>query len=92
MAFHVDRLAVQGSRLRMPHSRSLGAGLYELRFDLGRSAVRVAYFFASHRRVVLLTVFRKQRTNERHEVGRARRAMERCIAEGHTVDDDEEER
>ncbi len=35
VAFHIDRLLVTGSMLRMPHSRSLGDGLYELRFDLG---------------------------------------------------------
>jgi len=32
---------------------------------------------------VLLTVFRKQRMNERAEVTRARAVMERCIAEKH---------
>jgi hypothetical protein len=32
-------------------------------------------------------VFRKQRQNERAEVRRARQAMERCIAEGHTAEE-----
>lgn len=41
VAFHVDRLMEQGSGLRMPHSRALGGGLFELRFDLGRSATRL---------------------------------------------------
>ncbi len=71
----------------MPHSRSLGAGLFELRFDLDRVACRVTYFFTEPRRIVLLTVFRKQRQNERHEVQRARDAMARCIAEQHTAED-----
>lgn len=31
---HLDRLAERGSGLRMPASRSLGDGLFELRFDL----------------------------------------------------------
>ena len=35
-AFHIDRLAEQGAALRMPHSRSLGEGLFELRFYLDR--------------------------------------------------------
>jgi hypothetical protein len=35
---HVDRSAERGSQLRMPASRSLGQGFFELRFDLGRSA------------------------------------------------------
>lgn len=85
---HVERLAERGNQLRMPASRSLGDGLFELRFDLTRLAWRITYFFASDRRVVLLTVFRKQRQNERHEVRRARLAMNQCITEGHTVEED----
>ena len=86
---HIERLAERGSQLRMPASRSLGNGLLELRFDLRRVAWRIPYYFATGRRIVLLTVFRKQRQNERAEVQRARRAMERCIAEGHTAEEDD---
>jgi hypothetical protein len=86
---HVERLVDRGSQMRMPASRSLGNGLLELRFDLQRAAWRITYYFASGRRIVLLTVFRKQRQNERAEVQRARRAMERCIAEGHTAEEDD---
>jgi hypothetical protein len=49
---------------------------------------RISYFFTEPRGIVLLTVFRKQRNNERHEVNRAHAAMARCIAEGHTADED----
>jgi hypothetical protein len=38
---------------------------------------------------VLLTVFQKQRQNERAEVQRARWAMTRCTAEGHTAEEDD---
>ena len=86
-AFHVDRLADRGARLRMPHSRSLGEGLFELRFDLGRVAQRVTFYFPGETRVVLLTVFRKQRSNERTEVSRARGAMRRCIEQAHTAEE-----
>lgn len=89
VAFHIDRLAENGARLRMPHSRALGEGLLELRVDLGRSAWRITYWFAPGRRIVLLTVFRKQRMNERAEVERGRRAMARCAAEAHTAEEDE---
>jgi hypothetical protein len=85
-AFHVDRLAEQGSALRMPHSRALGGGLFELRFDLERNAQRITFFFPGDRRIVLLTTFRKQRSNERSEVTRARQAMRRCIDQGHTAE------
>lgn len=88
VAFHLDRLAERGAQLRMPHSRALGDGLFELRFDLGRVAQRITYFFAGKERIVLLTVFRKQRMNEAQEIKRARRTMKRCIEERHTAEDD----
>lgn len=85
---HIERLAEQGNRLRMPASSPLGDGLFELRFDLGQVAWRIPFFFSTDRRIVLLTVFRKQRMNERTEIARARAAMVRCIAEGHTAEED----
>jgi len=84
----IEQLGERGSSLRMPGSKSLGEGLFELRFDLNRMSWRISFFFADGRRIVLLTVFRKQRMNERHEVERARTAMRRCIAEGHTAEED----
>ncbi len=77
----INRLERMGATIREPWSKSLGDGLYELRFDIDRVAWRIPYYFAPNRRVVLLTVFRKQRNNERHEVQRARQAMRRCIAD-----------
>jgi hypothetical protein len=84
---HVERLVGRGNELRMPASRALGDGLFELRFDIGRVTWRITYFFAADRRIVLLTVFRKQRQNERNEVQRARWAMNRCRIEGHTAEE-----
>ena len=86
---HVERLSERGKLLRMPASRALGDGLFELRFDLLRVAWRITYFFATGRRIVLLTVFHKQRQNERAEMQRARWAMTRCINEGHTAEEDD---
>lgn len=71
----LERLASQGNMLRMPHSRSLGDGLYELRFSCENVNRRITYVFDPDRRVVTLTTFRKQRQNERAEVLRARRAQ-----------------
>lgn len=51
--------------------------------------MRVAYWMASARRIVLLTVFVKSRMRETAEVERARRAMARCMAQEHEVDDDD---
>lgn len=85
VTFNINRLAHQGAALRMPHSRSLGDGLFELRFDIERSSRRITFFFPGERRIVLLTVFRKQRQNEQTEIARSRLAMKRCIAEDHNA-------
>ena len=74
----IDRLAALGSSARMPLSRSLGAGLFELRFTLGPTARRITYRFTKDGRIILLTTFRKQRNNERTEIARARRTAEDC--------------
>jgi hypothetical protein len=71
----LDRLAVLGPALAMPHSRMLGAGLRELRFSCEGVARRVTYYIDPERKVITLTTFRKQRVNERREVERARKAM-----------------
>lgn len=86
---HIERLADRGSALRMPASRPLGDGLFELRFDMSDAAWRIPFFFVPERRIVLLTVFRKQRMNERQEITQARAAMTRCIAEAHTAEEDD---
>jgi phage-related protein len=74
----IDRLAEHGSNARMPLPRSLGEGLFELRFTLGPTARRITYRFTTDGRIVLLTTFRKQRNNERAEIARAHRAAEDC--------------
>jgi putative component of toxin-antitoxin plasmid stabilization module len=74
----IDRLVALGSAARMPLSRSLGDGLFELRFTLGPTARRITYRFTKDGRIVLLTTFRKQRNNERNEITRARKAAEDC--------------
>jgi hypothetical protein len=55
----------------------------------GGRSVRVTYWIASGRRIVLLTVFAKTRMREPAEVKRARRAMARCLAQEHGVEDDD---
>jgi len=74
----VDRLVELGSSARMPLSRSLGEGLFELRFTLGPTARRITYRFTKDQRIILLTTFRKQRNNERTEIDRARAAAAEC--------------
>lgn len=78
VAVVIDRLAQLAQRARMPMSRSLGDGLFELRISLGPTARRITYRFTSDGRIVLLTTFRKQRGNERAEVARARQVARDC--------------
>ena len=77
----VERLAEIGNQMSFPHSKSLGAGLFELRFNNANQTWRITYYFANARRIVLLTVFAKQRLNERHQIQRARHALTRCQTE-----------
>lgn len=86
--FYVDLLAERGVLLGEPYTRQLHGKLRELRFHLSREAVRITYWIASGRRIILLTVFKKQRMREAGEIERAIRAMERCIAEAHTADEE----
>ncbi|MGW0842668.1 DNA-binding protein [Streptomyces sp. NPDC002787] len=58
-----------------------------MRFHLDTDAVRLTYWIASGRRIILLTAFRKQRMRETAEIDRARRARVRCVEERHTVDE-----
>ena len=91
VAFHIDLLADQGPLLGEPHTRHLGGKLRELRFYLDQSAMRITYWIAPERRIVLLTVFRKNHMREDRQVERARRALRRCGAEAHAGVEDETE-
>jgi phage-related protein len=75
---HIDLLCEFGHELRMPHSRHLGEGLLELRFTITRNQWRSTYWFAPNEIIVLLTVFRKQRSNEQAEIARARQVLKAC--------------
>ena len=86
-AFHIDLLAEQGPLLGEPYTRRLDGKLRELRFHLTGRAVRVTYWIASGRRIVLLTVFVKSRMRENREIDRARRALASCQAEEHRVEE-----
>jgi hypothetical protein len=85
-AFYIDLLAERGVLLGEPYTKQLDGKLRELRFFLDRDAIRMTYWIAPGRRIVLLTVFRKSRLHESREIERARRALARCIAEQHTAE------
>lgn len=72
----LDMLRALGNQLRMPHSKSLGDGLFELRFSIQQATIakRITYTFQPQQRIITLTTFRKTKNNERQEVTRARQA------------------
>lgn len=86
---HLDLLEQRGVHLGEPYTRQLDGKLRELRFYCGAARVRITYWIATGRRIVMLTVFAKTRMREFAEVERARQAMKKCQAEGHTVDEEE---
>ncbi|MEU8005231.1 type II toxin-antitoxin system RelE/ParE family toxin [Catellatospora sp. NPDC049111] len=88
-AFYIDLLGDQGPLLDEPYTRQLDGKLRELRFHLDGQQVRVTYWIAAGRRIILLTVFRKTRWRENREISRARRALAACVTEAHTVEDEE---
>ena len=90
-AFYVDLLAVRGVLLSEPHTKQLGGKLRELRFDLSQQAIRITYWIARDRRIILLTVFTKTKGRDRAQVARAKKAMLACIEAKHIVDEDEEQ-
>lgn len=72
----VELLVESGPHLRMPHSRALRGGLFELRPRSSEGIGRVFFCFVINRRIVILHAFIKktQETPER-ELGLARRRM-----------------
>ncbi|PXX68685.1 phage derived Gp49-like protein DUF891 [Nocardia tenerifensis] len=76
-----DRLADNPTTLGEPWTRHLGGPVRELRFHLRGKAIRISYWLAPDRRLVLLTVFAKTRMRERSEVARAMHAQKVCEAE-----------
>jgi hypothetical protein len=51
--------------------------------------MRVTYWIASGRRIILLTMFRKTRMQEDQQIDRARRALARCQQQAHTLDEED---
>jgi hypothetical protein len=82
-----------GTRLAAERAlhRQLSGKLRELRFYCGGQRVRISYWIAAGRRIIMLTVFTKTRMRETAEIERAREAMARCQAEDHTPDENQDE-
>jgi hypothetical protein len=77
-AFSIDLLAETGPLLGEPYTRQLDGKLRELRFHLDRQALRITYWIATGRRIILLTVFVKSRC-VRHASRNARSVRWRAV-------------
>jgi hypothetical protein len=88
--FHLDLLEAHGVLLGEPYTRQLDGKLRELRFYCGGQRMRISYWMAPGRRIIMLTVFTKTKMRETAEIDRAAEAMARCQREGHVVDEDAE--
>ena len=72
----LELVTVHGPNLRMPYSRAMGDGLFELRARGSSGQARALYCFRSGRRVIVLHAFRKktQQTAD-HDLALARRRL-----------------
>ena len=57
---YAERMEVYGPDLGMPHTKAMGAGLFELRLKAGEGIARVFYCTAFGRRIVMLHHFIKK--------------------------------
>jgi phage-related protein len=72
----VELLMEFGPDLRMPHSRAMGGGLFELRPRGHEGMGRALYCYVTGRRVVVLHAFvKKTRTTSERDLAIARRRM-----------------
>jgi phage-related protein len=73
---YVERMAVYGPDLGMPHTRSMGAGLFELRLKAREGIARVFYCTLPGRRIVMLHSYvKKTARTPRMELEIARRRL-----------------
>ncbi len=71
-----ERMESFGPDLGMPHTRAMGAGLFELRLKAAEGTARVFYCTVVDRRIVVLHQFvKKTQQTPRRELAVARRRM-----------------
>lgn len=75
----VEMLRTYGYLLRLPHSRPLGSGLFELRLN-GKHAVRLLYCYAGGNAYIVHVVIKKQGTLLRSDIEYAQRVRQSVIA------------
>lgn len=70
----IDMLETGGNELRMPYSKHLTDGIFELRAEVGTDISRVLYFFVIRRKAVLTNGFiKKTQETPPGEIDRAKK-------------------
>jgi phage-related protein len=73
---YADRMEVYGPDLGMPHTRSMGKGLFELRLKSAEGIGRVFYCTIAGKRIVILHQFiKKTEKTPPREIATAKRRM-----------------
>lgn len=73
---YAERMEIYGPDLGIPHTRAMGAGLFELRLKAAEGIARVLYCTISNRGIVMLHQFiKKSEKTPRKELDIARRRM-----------------
>lgn len=79
-----DRMEIYGPDLGMPHTRSMGDGLFELRLKAGEGIARVFYCMIAGKKIVMLHQYiKKTDKTPSRELTTARRRMKE-IKDAHT--------
>ncbi len=77
---YAERMEIFGPDLGMPHTRSMGGGLFELRIKAAEGIARVFYCAVVDRRIVVLHQFvKKSDKTPPKELDIARRRMKEVI-------------
>lgn len=56
----IDLLEEYGNELKMPHSKPIGDGIFEIRVKIGSDITRVLYFFYYEGRIIMTNGFAKK--------------------------------
>ena len=73
---YAERMELYGPDLGMPHTRTMGGGLFELRLKVAEGIVRVFYCTLVGRRIVMLHHFiKRSEKTPRKELEIARKRM-----------------
>lgn len=56
----IDLLKEKGPDVRMPYSRYLNDGIFEIRLLTGRDSFRVLYFFMAEKKIIFTNGFKKK--------------------------------